>query len=434
MRKSPAYRPARRDPYAALRYRNFRLLIAGRMPAQIGEMMVSVGVGWELYERTGDALALGLVGLVQIIPVLLLSVFGGYAADRYDRRRIALYSQIVLIVCSLALAVLSITEGPLPLLYGVLMIIGAARAFNNPAEGALTPLTVPQEQYLNAVTWNSTVWQTSAILGPALGGLLIAVANDAALVYIVNALAGGVLVVALLLLDVKQKTFIAASEPPLQSIHNGWKFLRRSPVVLGAITLDMFAVLLGGATFLLPVFAKDILMVDATGLGLLRTAPSVGALMMAVYLSRRAPFERSGHTLLWAVAGFGVATIVFGVSVSFWLSMAMLFLLGALDNISVVIRHTLVLTYTPDEMRGRVSSVNSVFIGASNELGGFESGVAAALLGPVGAVVTGGIGTILVVAGIARWVPKLRTFGALSGPAAVPAAPEPEPEPAEQAA
>lgn len=432
MRKSPANRPARRDPYAALRYRNFRLLIAGRMPAQIGEMMVSVGVGWELYERTGDAFALGLVGLVQIIPVLLLSVFGGYAADRYDRKRIALISQLVLIVCSLALAVLSITEGPLVLLYGVLMVIGAARAFNNPAEGALTPLTVPQEQYLNAVTWNSTVWQSAAILGPALGGLLIALANDAALVYLVNAAAGGVLVAALLMIDVKQTTFIAASEPPLQAIRGGWLFLRRSPVILGAITLDMFAVLFGGATFLLPVFAKDILMVDATGLGLLRAAPSVGALCMAVYLSRRAPFERSGHTLLWAVAGFGVATIVFGISTSFVLSMAMLFTLGALDNISVVIRHTLVLTYTPDEMRGRVSAVNSVFIGASNELGGFESGVAAALLGPVGAVVIGGIGTILVVLGIARWVPALRDFGALSGPAPVPA--EPAPEPAERAA
>lgn len=430
MRKSSAKPSARRDPYAALRYRNFRLLIAGRMPAQIGEMMVSVGVGWELYERTGDVFALGLVGLVQIIPVLLLSVFGGYAADRYDRRRIALISQLVLIVCSLALAVLSITDGSLVLLYAVLMLIGAARAFNNPAESALTPLTVPQEQYLNATTWNSTVWQSSAILGPAVGGLLIALANDAALVYIVNAAAGCVLVAALLIIDVKQTKFLAANERPLQAIRGGWQFLRQSPVILGAITLDMFAVLFGGATFLLPVFAKDILMVDATGLGLLRTAPSVGALCMAVYLSRRAPFERSGHTLLKAVIGFGVATLIFGVSTSFVLSMAMLILLGALDNISVVIRQTLVMTYTPDEMRGRVSAVNSVFIGASNELGGFESGVTAALFGPVGAVVFGGIGTILVVLGIAYWVPSLRNFGKLGGPTAPPA----EPEPAEQVA
>ncbi|MFZ2880881.1 MAG: MFS transporter, partial [Phototrophicaceae bacterium] len=225
MRKSSAKPSARRDPYAALRYRNFRLLIAGRMPAQIGEMMVSVGVGWELYERTGDVFALGLVGLVQIIPVLLLSVFGGYAADRYDRRRIALISQLVLIVCSLALAVLSITDGSLVLLYAVLMLIGAARAFNNPAESALTPLTVPQEQYLNAATWNSTVWQSSAILGPAVGGLLIALANDAALVYIVNAAAGCVLVAALLIIDVKQTKFLAANERPLQAIRGGWQFL-----------------------------------------------------------------------------------------------------------------------------------------------------------------------------------------------------------------
>lgn len=404
-------RPPRRDPYSALRFRDFRLLIIGRMIAQIGEAMVSVGVGWELYERTGDALALGLVGLVQIIPVLLLSVVGGYVADRYDRRRVALISQLVLIGCSVALAAISLTDSPLPLFYAILALIGAARAFNNPAESALTPLTVPPEQFMNAVTWNSTVWQLSAILGPALGGLLIAIAQDAALVYIVNAAAGGVLVGALLLLKVKQTVFMDAGEAPVQAIRKGWQFLRRSPVILAAISLDMFAVLFGGATFLLPVFAKDVLHVDPTGLGILRAAPSIGALCMALYLGRRHPFQQAGQTMLYAVAGFGVATIVFGLSTSFFLSVAMLFLLGALDNISVVIRHTLILTYTPDEMRGRVSAVNSVFIGASNELGGFESGIAAALLGPVGAVVLGGIGTMAVVGAIAYLVPPLRRFG-----------------------
>jgi len=404
-------RPPRRDPYSALRFRDFRLLIIGRMIAQIGEAMVSVGVGWELYERTGDALALGLVGLVQIIPVLLLSVVGGYVADRYDRRRVTLISQIVLIGCSIGLAAISLTDSPLPLFYAILALIGAARAFNNPAESALTPLTVPPEQFMNAVTWNSTVWQLSAILGPALGGLLIAIAQDAALVYIVNAAAGGVLVGALLLLKVKQTVFMDAGEAPVQAIRKGWQFLRRSPVILAAISLDMFAVLFGGATFLLPVFAKDVLHVDPTGLGILRAAPSIGALCMALYLGRRHPFQRAGQTMLYAVAGFGIATIVFGLSTSFFLSVAMLFLLGALDNISVVIRHTLILTYTPDEMRGRVSAVNSVFIGASNELGGFESGVAAALLGPVGAVVLGGVGTMAVVGAIAYLVPPLRRFG-----------------------
>jgi MFS family permease len=403
----------RRDPYAALRFRDFRLLIAGRFIAQVGEMMVSVAVGWELYERTNDPLALGLVGLVQILPVLLFGVPGGYVADRYNRKMITLVSQVVLIVCSLILVLISVTNGSLVVLYAVLALIGVARAFNNPAEGALTPQVVPPEYYYSAVTWSSSVWQLSAILGPAFGGLLIGLSNSAASVYLANAVAGSVLVVALLLLRSKQRDYSATSETPLESVRAGLSFLRRSQIILASITLDMFAVLFGGATFLLPVFAKDILHVDATGLGILRAAPSIGALLMAVTIARRPPFRRAGRTLLVAVAGFGIATIIFGLSTSFWLSAAMLFSLGALDNISVVIRHTLLLLYTPDEMRGRVGAVNSIFIGASNELGGFESGVAASILGPVGAVIFGGIGTLIVVGLITRLAPQLRRLGAL---------------------
>ena len=399
------------DPYAALRFRDFRLLISGRFVAQIGEMMVSVGVGWELYERTGDALALGLVGLVQVIPVMLLSLPGGYIVDRYNRKMVTLISQIVLIVCSLALAVLSLTQGSLVLLYTILAVIGAARAFNNPAESALTPQTVPPEHYFNATTWSSSVWQLSAITGPAIGGFIIALTNSASMVYIANAAAGTVLVIVLLMLNIKQNDFVHTGEPPLKALRAGWNFVRNTQVILASITLDMFAVLFGGATFLLPVFAKDILHVDAAGLGVLRAAPSIGALCMALFLSRRPPFKRSGRILLLAVAGFGVATIAFGLSTSFWFSLLMLALTGALDNISVVIRHTLVLSYTPDEMRGRVSAVNSVFIGTSNELGGFESGTASALLGPVGAVVFGGIGTLIVVGLVAWFSPQLRQMG-----------------------
>lgn len=405
--------PVKRDPYAALRFRDFRLLFAGRFVAQIGEMMVSIAVGWELYERTGDALALGLVGLVQILPVMLLSVPGGYVADRYNRKWITLISQLVLVACSLGLMFISLNNGSLPLLYGVLAVIGAARAFNNPAESALTPQTVPPEYYFSAATWSSSIWQLSAILGPALGGFIIAGTGSAAWVYLINALSGLVLVVTLLLLQSKQRDYATDIETPWQSVKAGFRFLRGSQVILGSITLDMFAVLFGGATFLLPVFAKDILNTDAVGLGILRAAPSVGAILMALVVSRRPPFSRAGQTLLWAVAGFGIATIVFGLSTSFWLSAAMLFTLGALDNISVIIRHTLVLTHTPDAMRGRVNAVNSIFIGASNELGGFESGVAAALLGPVGAVVFGGFGTLAVVALMAHYVPKLRDYGTL---------------------
>lgn len=405
--------PVRRDPYAALRYRDFRILIIGRFVAQLGEMMVSVAVGWELYERTGDSLALGLVGLVQIIPVLLLSVLGGYVADRYDRRRVTLISQLLLMACSAVLAVISLTNGSLLVLYITLGIIGVGRAFNNPAEAALTPQTVPPDQYLNAVTWSSTVWQMSAIIGPALCGFLIALGNHAAPVYIINVIAGGVLVAALLMLHIKTHGDFDATETPGVAIRKGWRFLRGEPIIFASITLDMFAVLLGGATFLLPVFAKDILHTDATGLGILRAAMSIGALCMAMYISRRPPFQRAGFTLLWAVIGFGVATIVFGISTSFILSVAMMFMLGALDNISVVIRHTLVMIHTPDAMRGRVSAINSIFIGTSNEMGGFRAGLMASMFGPVAAVVVGGIGTIAVVAAIARYVPSLRRYGVL---------------------
>lgn len=404
---------APRDPYAALRFRDFRLLIGGRFIAQIGEMMVSIGVGWELYERTSDPFALGLVGLVQVVPVMLLSLPGGYVADRYNRKYITMISQIVLIVCSLALAVLSITDGPLPLLYAILAVIGGARAFNNPAESALTPQVIPPEHYFNGVTWSISIWQFSAIIGPALGGLIIAATGGASAVYLTNAAAGSVLVIALLLIRSRQTSYASQDEPPLQALRGGIRFMRHTPIILASITLDMFAVLLGGATFLLPIFARDILMTDATGLGILRTAPSVGAMLMALYLARREPFKRAGRTLLLAVAGFGVATIIFGISTNFWLSLAMLAALGALDNISVVIRHTLLLTYTPDVMRGRVEAVNTVFIGTSNELGGFESGVAAALLGPVGAVVFGGFGTLVVVGLVAWFAPPLRRLGVI---------------------
>jgi MFS family permease len=403
----------RHDPYAALRFRDFRLLISGRLVAQIGEMMVSVAVGWELYERTGDAFALGLVGLVQVIPVILLGVPGGYIVDRYNRKRVALISQVVLICCSLTLMMISLTRGPLSLFYAILALIGAARAFNNPAESTLTPQTVPPEHYFSAATWDSSVWQLSAILGPALGGLLIALANQAAIVYLVNAVAGLVLVITLLLLRSKQEKYMTTGETPLEAVRAGLSFVRRSQVILASISLDMFAVLFGGATFLLPVFAKDILHVEAAGLGILRAAPSVGALFMAMTIARHPPFQRAGPTLFFAVAGFGIATIIFGLSTSFWLSAAMLFVLGALDNISVVIRHTLILTHTSDAMRGRVGAVNSIFIGASNELGGFESGAMASLLGPVGAVVFGGIGTLVVVGVISRLASQLRQFGAL---------------------
>ncbi len=412
----------KRDPFAALHLRDFRLLIIGRFVAQLGEMMVTVAIGWELYIRTNDAFALGLVGLVQIIPVLLLSLPGGYVADRFNRRRILFWTQLLLVLCSGILTVISLTEGSLVVLYATLALIGVARAFNNPAESALTPLFVPPELYYSASIWNSSVWQFSAIVGPAAGGIIIGIAGIAAPVYIINMIAGLVLVGVLMMLRNERKVeYLASSESPLEAVKNGWRFVRRTEVVLASITLDMFAVLLGGATFLLPIYAEDILHVGADGLGIMRAAPSIGALITLFIVSRLPPFAKAGKTLLWAVAGFGAATIVFGISENFWLSLAMLALLGGLDYISVIIRHTLVLTFTPDEMRGRVNAVNSMFIGASNELGGFRSGVSAGILGPVGAVVFGGIGTMVVVGLVALKIPRLRALGNITDEASAQA-------------
>jgi len=416
------------DSYAALRLPDFRLLLSGRLIAQIGEMMVSVAVGWELYERTGNAFLLGMVGLVQVIPVLLFSLPAGYMSDRYNRKRITLISQVVLALCSLVLAYLSVTQSDLIWVFVVLAIIGVGRAFNNPAEGALTPLFVSANLYQNAATWGSSVWQFAAIAGPAFGGLFIALTGGAAGVYLINTVAGMIFVGVLLKVKPRAQTFAAPEETPIQALKAGLRFLRGNRLILSSISLDMFAVLLGGATYLLPVFAKDILFVDSAGLGVLRAAPSIGALIMAVFIARRPPFKQAGRTLLWAVAGFGVATIVFGLSQNFWLSLVMLAILGGLDNISVVIRHTLEMTYTPDDMRGRVGSVQTMFIGASNELGGFESGVVAAILGPVGAVVFGGIGTLAVVYGVARLAPELRALRMIGQPLIPDPALMPDPE------
>jgi MFS family permease len=407
--------PLARDPYAAFRFRDFRLLIGGRFIAQLGEAMVSIAIGYELYLRTRDPLLLGLVGLVQVLPVIALSLLGGYVADRFNRRLVTGLSQALLVLCSVGLTWVSLTEGPLWVLYAILTVIGVARAFNNPAESALTPQTVEPEYYGNATTWNSVMWQSSAIIGPAVGGFLIAAFGTALAVYIFNIIAGLVLITVLFLLRSEQRDFGDPDAHPWEAVKDGLRFLRSAKILLAAITLDMFAVLLGGAIALMPIYATDILHVGADGLGILRAAPSVGALLMALLLARLPPIRKAGWTLLWAVAGFGLATIIFGISTNFWLSLLMLALTGALDNISVVIRGTLFLTETPDALRGRVGAVNYLFIGISNEMGSFESGVAAALLGPVGAVVFGGVGTMVVVALVAWRSPQLRALNQMRG-------------------
>lgn len=406
----PAQKP--HDPYQALRYRDFRLLFLGRFMASLGEQMVSVAIGWELFERTRSDLAVGLVGLVQIIPIVVLALPAGHIADRFNRKRLVLMTQTLLTLCSLGLALLSHTQGSLPLMYACLFGIGVGRAFNGPASATLLPQTVPPDAFTSAATWSSSSWQLAAVLGPALGGFIIALQGRAEVVYLLDAIGASVFVICVALIHGRQIA-LSKEAATFKSLVAGASFIWRTKVILASITLDMFAVFLGGATALLPDYAKNVLYVNASGLGILRAAPSVGALLMALVLAQRPPMQHAGRTLLFAVAGFGAATIVFGLSASFPLSLLMLAILGAMDNISVVIRSTLVLTRTPDEMRGRVSAVNSVFIGASNELGTFESGVAAAAFGRVAAVVGGGIGSIVVVLLIALIWPEVRALGRL---------------------
>ncbi len=405
----------RHDPYAALRVRDFRLLLIGRFITSFGNEMLSFAIGWELWLRTHQAFALGLVGLVQVVPVILLSLPAGHVADQYNRKRIVLIAELFLTFCVLGLAWLSYSAGSLVLVYALLLGIGIARAFNDPASSTLLPQTVPPDLFSNAATWNSSTWQFASITGPALAGILIGFFNSVTFIYIFDALAALTFCILLAMIKGRQLA-LAQKSATWESLTQGFKFMRDTKVILAAITLDMFAVLFGGAVALLPIYATDILKVGPEGLGILRAAPSIGALIVAFLIAHLPPMKNAGRTLLLAVTGFGLATIVFGLSRIFFLSVAMLAVLGGLDNISVVIRGTLLLTQTPDQMRGRISSVNSIFIGISNEMGSFESGLAAALLGPVLAVVTGGIGTILVVLIVARVWPEMAQLKTLNPP------------------
>jgi MFS family permease len=414
--------PEPRDPYRALRFRDFRLLLVGVFLGSFGQQMLTVALGWELYDRTRSPLALGGIGLALIIPVILFSLPAGHAADRYSRKRVMVAAQVVVALGALGLAALSARHGPLLAIYGCLVLIGSGQAFNNPASSALVTQVIPPEAYESAITWRSSVGQVSSVLGPAAGGFLISLLHGASGVFALHALAALSFAALLTLLRVHRPQTRASGGRTLRALTEGVRFLSQTPVLLAAITLDLFAVLLGGATTLLPIFARDILQVGPTGLGWLQAASSVGAITMALTLAHRPVFTRAGRTLLLAVAGFGLVTIGFGLSRWFVISLLLLLMLGALDNISVVIRSTLLLLRTPDELRGRVSAVNSLFIGTSNQLGGFESGLVAQFVGPVLAVVGGGIGTILVVLLVAwRW-PAMRELRTLREPDPAPAA------------
>jgi MFS family permease len=410
-----APRPASRDdPYAALRFADFRRFIVGNTLASMGAQMQTVAVGWYLYDRTGSALALGGVGLAQVAPIFALTLFAGHASDRFDRRRVVVVSYSLLVIASLGLAGLAMVRGPLVALYGMLVLNGIGRAFGATARDALAPQLLPIHLLGNGATWRSGTFQLAAVLGPAVGGLVIGLWRDATPAFVLAGVSAAAF--ALLMARVEPRTYApTAGESPVQRLVAGARFVWNTRILIAIITLDMFAVLLGGATMLLPVYAKDILHVGPDGLGWLMAAPSLGAILVALAVAH-SPMHRAGRALLWAVTGFGVATIVFGFSRSFALSIVALALVGGFDMVSVIIRSTLVQVLTPDELRGRVAAINALFIGTSNELGGFESGAAAALFGPVIAVVGGGVGSILVVLLVATIWPEVRRYGALQVP------------------
>ena len=410
------------DPYAVLRNRDFVFYLVGRFVASFGQQMLTMAVGWELYERTRQVLALGLVSLTQMLPMVVFTLPAGHVADNYSRKRVIVLMSLVITCASAVLTFISAGNADVVWIDFCLLAIGTARTFLWPASSAFLPHLVSRAQFSTAVTWNSGTFQLSAVAGPAAAGALIAWSGKAAPVYAINA--GACFIFMVLMGFVRREHVVAVKEKlTLISLIAGFKFVFASPIILGTITLDMFAVLLGGATSLLPVYAKEILAIGPQGLGFLQAALPLGSVFCALWLAHRAPLQKAGRALLWAVTMFGIATIAFGFSKLFWFSFLMLFLCGAVDNISVVVRHTLVQMLTPDEKRGRVSAVNSLFIGTSNELGGFESSIVAHWFGPaigntiaagaVISVVSGGVGTILVVLAVALVWPQIRRYGRL---------------------
>ena len=373
--------------------------------------MINVAVGWLLYERTASAWALGLVGLVELSPGLLLMVPAGNAADRYPRRRIGIIAHTLLASAAAGLALASWLEGPTWTIYACLAVVGTARSFSSPSVNTILPQLLPPAEFANANAWLASTYQLASITGPAAGGLLIAATGGATAPFVAAMVAQ--ITFAIILSTMPQVKMTSGQHRSARDIFAGFRFVRANPLYLSAITLDLFAVLFGGAVALLPIFAKDILAVGPAGLGWLRAAPGIGAMTMALITTRLKPWRRPGVAMLWTVAGFGVATIGFGLSRSFALSMFCLFLTGVFDNISVVIRLTLEQMITPDHLRGRVSAINYVFIGFSNEFGAFESGATAALFGPTLSVVGGGFATLMVVVIVRAVWPQLTRIGPL---------------------
>lgn len=400
------------DPYAALRIKEFLLFLNTRFFLTLAIQMQSVIVALQIYDITKDELALGMIGLSEAIPFIVVSFFSGHVADTISRKLIIIISVSFLILSTSALLYFSLDTSTTLKMYGTLPIylvfgfIGIVRGFISAAFPAFMAQIVPREQYANSATWNSSVWHVGAVIGPAVAGIICAISFSAA--YTIN--------IVFIVLSIFSFIFIASKPIPIkekkeslkESLSGGIKFVFSNQLILGALSLDLFAVLFGGAVAMLPAFADKILHVGAMELGFLRAIPAVGAIVTAIILAYKPITKNAGQILFINVALFGVATILFAVSTNYYLTLFFLFLTGAFDNVSVVIRHTILQLATPDEMRGRVSAVNSIFIGSSNEIGAFESGVAASAMGLVRSVIFGGAMTILIVAGTYKIAPKLR--------------------------
>lgn len=402
------------DRIAAFRHGPFARFFTARFLAAFAIQIISVSVGWQMYDETRSTLLLGMIGLVQFLPSLLLLLVTGSVADRYNRRVIVGLCLILSSACAAALLAITVTRSfaPLPV-FGVLLVFGIERAFMAPAVQSLAPNLVPEADLPNAIAWNSTSWQTASIVGPVVGGLLYGVsatvAYSVALIFLLAA--------TLLTFSIPKPAQRRTDEVRSWStVLAGFRFISSEKVVLGAITLDLFAVLLGGAIALMPVFARDILVLGPWGLGLLRAAPGVGAILVAVLLAAYPIRHRSGWWMFGGVGLFGAATVLFGLSQSPIISIVALFIMGGADMISVYVRETLIALWTPDEVRGRVNAVNMVFVGASNELGEFRAGTMAHLVGAVPAVIIGGIGTLAVSILWAAGFPKLRQIDSLDAP------------------
>lgn len=423
------------DAYAALRIPQYRLFTVGRNTSGAGDQMQSVAVAWELYARTHNPMTLGYVGLVQVAPILMFALFAGHIADKYPRKMIAIIGQLMFTACSFLLAALSLSHASISAFFVCLFCGVTARTFGNPARTALLPQIVPLPQLGNAISWDTSIRRIAVLSGAAFGGWLLDWSGRSphilhlvrlagpihgvaglhregypAVVYLTTAILGLVSAALLTQLRVHHPKRDTKSPITWEALIGGVRYIRSTRIVLATITLDLFAMLFAGATALLPVFQKDILHVGPQGLGWLRAAQSIGALFMALYTARMPPLQYPGRAMLWAIVGFGLATIVFGMSKSFALSMAALAVAGGLDMISIVVRQTLVQTLTPNEMRGRVNAVNSIFINSSNDVGTYESGLVAHYTTPVVSVVSGGVVALVVAAYAATRWPALRNY------------------------